>query len=56
MFCKILIYYPFLSSESIRFGRLIYNINKSQLNYVNSDCDFYSEFVIIKFHFRYEEI
>jgi hypothetical protein len=54
--CKTLIYRTLLSSESIRLGRLVRNVDEPQSDYVDPDCDLRPESVIIKPHLRYEEV
>jgi hypothetical protein len=54
--CNTLIYHAFLSSESIRLGRLVRNVDEPQSDYINPDCDLRPESVIIKPHLRYEEV
>lgn len=51
-----LIYHTFLSVESIRLGQLVWNVNESQSDYLDSDSDFHSKSVIITPHLHYKEV
>src|SRR2546423_3606683 len=56
MTCSTLIYQTFLSSESIRLGRFVRNINEPQSDFLDPDCDLPSESVIVKPHLGYQEL
>ena len=52
--CTTLVYQTFLSSESVRLGRFVRNIDEPQSDFLDPDCDLPSESIIVKPHLGYE--